>query len=311
MMQGLIFPCPLAAIDRSGRLRPSDAARVEALAASMAEIGLQAPIIVRPGPDAANSIILVAGGHRVAAAERLGWTEIPAIRLDLSAAEARLVEIDENLIRHELTALDRAIFLAERKRIYESLHPEAAHGKARKGRKTEPRGDGKALGEFAGNVATMATFQRYSKDAAKRTGLSERVVQRAVELAGRLSPAIVAAIRHAPIADNQAELMALAALPADQQQACAEAIATGAARSVQAARIATRLAPPRLTDPDEQAFQRFVALWERGSLRLRRRIESHIGAGVIDLTAGAHQAAEACAAAEAREAAEACEATGP
>jgi len=39
----------------------------------------------------------------------------------------RLWEVDENLCRAELTELERAEHLAQRKEIYEQLHPEARH----------------------------------------------------------------------------------------------------------------------------------------------------------------------------------------
>jgi ParB family chromosome partitioning protein len=220
-----LFPADLSTIDASNRLRPVDQARVEALAASFSEIGQQAPIVVRPMTDGSNGVRLVAGAHRVAAAKLLGWTEIAAIWLDLDEAEARLVEIDENLIRNELCEIDRALSLAERKRLYEALHPETAHGKARKP-KTEK-----------GKVANLATFARFSKDAARSTGMSERTVQRACELAGSLSPEAIAAIRGTKIADNQAQLQALAALPPAEQVVVAGLIGAKAAGNVAKARV--------------------------------------------------------------------------
>ncbi len=274
------FPAMIHAIDATDRLRPVDQARVEALAASMSEIGLQQPIIVRPGLDGSNTLRLVAGAHRLAVAQMLGWTEITAIWSDLNDEQARLVEIDENLIRNELSELDRALFLAERKRIYEGLHPETVQGKAKK-----PKGLGK--------VANLATFSRYSKDAAKATGFSERTIQRAVALAEALSPEAIASIRRTKLADNQAQLLALAALEPAHQAIVAEAIAAKVAANVAAGRRIAGLAPPITVDPDDEAVQRFMSLWARASAKARRLIQAHIAAQEGEKPAAKHSARSA------------------
>ena len=225
-----VFLADLSTIDTTGRLRPVDEAHAQLIAASMNESGLIQPVVVRRHPSG-NGLKLVVGGHRDRGARILEWDEIPAILIEATDDEARQIEIDENLARKELTALERAEFLAERKRVYESLHPEAAHGKARRP-KTEK-----------GKVANFATFARFSKDAAKTTGLSERSVQLACALAGKLAPQAVAAIRGTKVADNQAQLQALAELEPEQQLAVARAIAAGAS-TVTKAREAAGLVPP-------------------------------------------------------------------
>lgn len=58
-----------------------------------------------------NGLKLVVGGHRLHGADILGWDEIPAILIEATDDEARQIEIDENLARKELTALERAEFL--------------------------------------------------------------------------------------------------------------------------------------------------------------------------------------------------------
>lgn len=257
-----------ALIDCSDRLRGLDEAAVQAMAASMSECGLVQPVTVRRNPDGSNKPRLVAGRHRVAAALLLKWTEIRVEWRVLSNQEARLEEIDENLIRAELTALDRAVFLAERKRVYEELHPETAHGGDRK-RKPKSLED---------QVANLATWSRYSKDAAAKTGLSERAIQRAVEMVSKLSPAIIDDLRRSTIADNQSQLIAFSDLPEGEQKTCMSALVSGKAKNVEAARVATDLAAPRVVDPDEVTISRFIGLWERATAKARKRITAHIAA---------------------------------
>ena len=133
---------PLDLIDATDRLREVNEAYAQVLAhAFQGPGGQRTPIeIVRRG----ERYRLVYGAHRFRAAEINGQAEIKAIATDASDAELRLREIDENLIRHELTALDRARFLAERKRLYEALNPAARHGGDRPGRGLRGPPDGRA-----------------------------------------------------------------------------------------------------------------------------------------------------------------------
>jgi ParB family chromosome partitioning protein len=58
----------------------------------------------------------------------LGWETIPASVVTLSDADRHIAEIDENLIRNDLSDLERAGHLAERKRLYLLKHPETRRG---------------------------------------------------------------------------------------------------------------------------------------------------------------------------------------
>jgi ParB family chromosome partitioning protein len=247
----------VSAIDATGRLRPVDPAHAQMIAASMNESGLIQPIVVRADASG-NGLKLVVGGHRLCGAEINGWDEIAAILVECSDDEARQIEIDENLARKELTALERAEFLAERKRVYETLHPEVAHGKARR-----PKTDKQ-------KVANFATFSRFSKDAAKATGLSERSVQLACALAASLSPEAVALIRGTKLADNQAQLQALAALDPAEQVTAAREVAEGRASNVAKARVSAGLVPAGAVRSEDGPLVKLEALLARmtpGQLR--------------------------------------------
>jgi ParB family transcriptional regulator, chromosome partitioning protein len=251
----------IASIDAGDRLRPVDRAAVEALAASFVDVGQRQPITIRQGED--NRVLLVAGAHRVAAAQLLGWETIRAEWLDVGATEARLVEIDENLIRAELTALDRAVFLAERKQVYELLHPEARHGGDRRKKVT---GD---------QVAMFATCPSFTAEAMKRTGLSERSIQYAVALVAELGPEVIAAIRGTSLVDNGAQLRALADVEPEHRLLVAQEIAKGAP-NVARAKNKAGIGEVHIDDPDQKALKAFLAIWTRCSSKARKMIRAEI-----------------------------------
>jgi len=86
-----------------GDRRREDYGDIDALAASIREHGLLHPIVV----DAHDN--LVAGGRRLRAAEQLGWVSIPVTRIgDLTDTQLREIELEENLRRKDLTAIERS-----------------------------------------------------------------------------------------------------------------------------------------------------------------------------------------------------------
>ncbi|WP_269220953.1 ParB/RepB/Spo0J family partition protein [Brevundimonas vesicularis] len=210
-------------IDASERLREISEAHAQVIAASMLEHEkaggrrqLQAVELVQRG----DGYRLVYGAHRLRAHQINGWDEIDAEIVTLTDAGLRLREIDENLIRHELTALDRARFLSERKRLFEALNPAAKRGGDRRSDQTA-------------NVAVWS----FSADIAEKTGLSERTVFRAVALIENLAPAAIARLRDTPLASNQAALEALSKQPHERQLAALDQLfaAENPAPSVNAA----------------------------------------------------------------------------
>ena len=200
---------PIASIKVNNRLRPLDDAKVAELAESIAQVGLLQPIGVRPDGT------LVYGYHRLEACKRLGWTEIPAVVVDGDDLRAELAEITENLVRNELTLLERAEHLARLKAVYQQQYPNT-----------------RGVGRPTKNGATVAPFSEW---AAGQTGLAQRTVQHYVQLAESIAPAVRDAIRRTPIASDGAELKSLASLEPSQQRAVAELIASRAAGSVREA----------------------------------------------------------------------------
>lgn len=252
---------PIEQIDASGRLRPVDPDWAAAIAASFEERGQDTAIEVRPLGDGYR---LTAGAHRLAAAKLLGWPTIVAkivLRTDL---EARLAEIDENLFRAELTALDRAVFLFERKVVWEKLHPEVAHG-----------GDRKTKRNNSEAKSPTWRLDRFSADAAEKCGLSERTIQRACELAEKLGPNTIALLRRTSVADNQTQLQALARLSDEEREAVLAQIGGDLGGfSLADALRAAGLKPEE--DAEEAAFRALVSAWTRAGAKVRRRFLKHI-----------------------------------
>lgn len=177
--------------------RSVDETTVAALAESIRDIGkLLHPVVVD------KELNVLAGVHRVHAARRLGWETIPVVEVDVDPLLAELITLDENLIRNEGTTLERAKALRRRKEIYEHLHPETKHGKQK---------------EVSRHNGDSPRAERFTKDVAEKTGVSERSVQRHVRVAERLAPEAEKIVEQSPLADSITDLEQLARMPADQQ----------------------------------------------------------------------------------------------
>jgi N6-adenosine-specific RNA methylase IME4 len=186
---------------RMRQLRP---ATVEELAESFGRRGQLQSIILRPKPRN-GGFVLVAGRHRVEAARKLGHDKIRAeVRDGLDADAALLAEIDENLIRADLSPAERAMHVGKRKELYENLHPETKHGGA----------PGKAGGGKRKDESRQLGESRFTKDAAQKTGKAERTIQRD---AARAKIANLADVIGTSL-DQGDELDALAKLPAHEQR---------------------------------------------------------------------------------------------
>lgn len=188
-------------IEAGERLRAADGAWVGALMDSIRDNGLLQPLVVRPIRKVGKRPFeLLAGMHRLAACQSLNWSEVSCLVLEVDDQEALLAQIDENIARHELNVLDRAVALVERQDIYEALHPETKAGVA---------------GAMAkhGSATDKLSF---ADDAADKTGLSPRSVQRATKLVKGLKPEKRTRLAGTYLADNQAALTQISTLGADE-----------------------------------------------------------------------------------------------
>ena len=215
---------PIPSIKVENRLRPLNAEKVAELAESIAQVGLLQPIGVRPDGT------LVYGYHRLEACKQLGWTEIPAVVVDGDDLRAELAEIDENLIRSELTVLEQSEHIGRRKRIYEQLYPHAKP-EVQRLRGLKPFQNPSAVNLTALEVSTPKV-PTFVQDTAQKLGVSERTARRLVQIDSGLLPEVKDQIRRTPIADNESELLNLARLEPREQQSVADVLASGEAKTV-------------------------------------------------------------------------------
>ena len=139
---------------------------------------------------------LIAGLHRLTACKLLGLDKIECNIITCSDAEhARLAEIDENLIRSELDALERNELWLERDQILEQLGL-----RARKGDNQYTQ-----LGSDLKTPPSKTTLEL-----AKETGYNERTFQRGKQIAKSIDPEVKEVIKGTPIAKSTTALLTVA-----------------------------------------------------------------------------------------------------
>jgi len=143
------------------RHRALEVPKVDSLAESMKAIGLQQPISVYV--DSEDTAFLVAGHHRLEAARKLGWEEIPATFVRMNPVEREMWEIAENLFRVDLSKEQRD----EHIRRYADLLKEREADKVRQTDAVSKPTTGR------GNIGV-------ARKIAEETGLSKRTVERAL-----------------------------------------------------------------------------------------------------------------------------------
>jgi ParB family transcriptional regulator, chromosome partitioning protein len=282
----LAHPISVEGVVVQDRLRAIDPDHVSGIAVSMADIGQQQPIVVAERP---YGLRLVAGLHRLAAARLLGWKTISAVLEVGTDEELRLVEIDENLARRNLSELDRAIALFERKRIYEELHPETKNGGDR--RSAEKRGKDQNVNmTFWSPEATRAAS--FNDEIAGRLGISTSKVQRITKIGKALTPEMREALSGHAVANNQAELLKLAKLSADERGRAIELLTRTEAPAHNVGAAVEIIRGHRATaerSPEDKAFERLIDLFGRAPKKVQRRFIEHLQASgkLDDLKGGA------------------------
>jgi N6-adenosine-specific RNA methylase IME4 len=132
-----------------GKRHRRDLGDIEALAATIADIGLLHPVVVRPDGE------LIAGERRIEAGKLLGWTQIPITVVDLE--KVALGEYAENAFRKAFTP-------SEMVEIANSIEPiERKRAKDRQGERTDKHPENfssSSRGRALDKVATVAGISR-------------------------------------------------------------------------------------------------------------------------------------------------------
>ena len=201
--------------------RRLDPAWVETLSDMFASQGQMVPIeVIATGV----TFRLVFGGHRLAAAKLIGWTEIDAEVKSpadfANQAEITLREITENLARRDLSVLDRAVDITRWREAYDAAHTVSKGGRRRKDANPE---------ELTAKFAVS-----FSVAAQKTFGLSERSIFNAIKVASIAADVREDIALHA-VADNQSELLLLASETAERQLQIAALLTCDPAKAVSVA----------------------------------------------------------------------------
>ena len=253
------LPTPIDMIEVEDRLRSVNEAAVDHIAESMGQRGQIYPIqisTIEPG-----RFRLRAGAHRIAAAKKLGWTHIEAFLVDdLDEEEARLLEIDENLCRAELNAMDKAHFFARRKEIYEHLHPETKHG-ANLVWQQLPHGQNKAF-------PSTERAPSFVEDTAAATPWSPRTIRLYTRIGERIDPDLRKALSGTPVGRRLNDLKRIADMDADKQQNLLQRIQSAERQPLSLSALTTdAYRPSSRPDPVE----RLQTLWNKTPQTHQRR----------------------------------------
>jgi hypothetical protein len=142
--------------------------------------------------------------------------------------------LDENIVRHELTELERAEMEARRREIYETLYPLTRRGvvsHVRHGAQSRVKG---VESDDVDQTETVSvryesgalnpegeTVPTYIQYAAEREGVTDRTVRNRLRIAEKLHPEVRDYIRGTPLADDQRGLLRLTRLEDPEMQLAA------------------------------------------------------------------------------------------
>lgn len=185
---------PVDHIDIPPRLRAVDDAKVKQLAESMDALGLQTPITIHQDSPDQGGFDLITGAHRLGAAKLLDWEWIDVVFTDADEIDRQLWEIDENLMRSELTPTQMAEHLAKRKELWEAR-------------------------EVSGQVVSKPQGGRpegFATNTEKSTGVSRRQINRSVARVDQICDEARDVIRGTKL-DTGVFLDRLKGVPIDEQ----------------------------------------------------------------------------------------------
>ena len=200
---------PISQIKVSEGRREADQEAVQELMDSISRVGLLNPITVD------QEYTLIAGLHRLEAAKLLGWSEIECTVSSLEGLLAELAEVDENVVRKGLSAVEYSDLLLRRKEIYEMLHPEIKHGGDRKSEKIKIA------------KCNLDPAKPFIQDTAEKLGVHPTTVARQIQTAKNLTAEAKDIIRDTGTKITKKDALKLSRLKPEQQKEAASRLAAG------------------------------------------------------------------------------------
>lgn len=188
------------------RKRGLNTDHLTALKESISNHGLIEPIVIT------NDNVLIAGYHRLQAFKELNYSKIPTVIKNVDEMNAEILEIDENLIRQELTQLEKSEQLKRRKEIYEILNPNAKVNMVKQS--NLPKRNDFALGD---EQEPQVQEKSFTQETAEKTGLSQRSIQQSVQIAENLSEEAKTKIKDTELEDNKTALLEIARTETEKQ----------------------------------------------------------------------------------------------
>ena len=203
---------------REGR-RSLDMGHVKELTDSIRELGLLNPLTI----DREN--FLIAGLHRLEAVKALGWTDVECTVSSLEGLAAELAEIDENIVRSDISTLEYGEILLRRKEIYETLHPETKEGIA------QAISMNRTLGNNVSDKMSV-TSKSFVQDTAEKLGVVPRTIERQIQTAKNLTAETKEIIKKSDQKISKEAALKLSRLGPEQQKEAAALLAAKEIRTV-------------------------------------------------------------------------------
>lgn len=210
---------PIGEIQIKEGRRSLDSGHVKELVDSIRELGLLSPITID------RDYVLIAGLHRLEAAKVLGWTEVECMVSSLEGLVAELAEIDENIVRSDISTLEYGEILLRRKEIYETLHPETKDGIA------QAISMNRSLGNNVSDKMSL-TSKSFVQDTAEKLGVVPRTIERQIQTAKNLTPETKEIIKKSDQKISKKAALKLSRLEPERQKEAATLLAAKEIRTV-------------------------------------------------------------------------------
>ena len=227
---------------------PADPAAVRKLTTSMATVGILSSITIN------REHRLIAGLHRLEAAKLLGWKEIDCVIRPLQGLEAELAELDEDVIRKDISGIVFGELLLRRKEVYETLYPETKAGVAQANGMNRALGnrvksddtstgveDGVTdkmsatlkAGKDGSQEETVPPRKSFVDDTAEKMNVTPRTVRRQLQAAKGLNAEAGNIIKDAKLKISKKGTMELSRLEPDEQREAASMLVAGEVKTVE------------------------------------------------------------------------------